>query len=102
MDNQRIERLWRDVGRLTIKRYRMLFTTMENQGLLNHDNRLHRMALHFAISDVDAVELDDVLGDESNIVDMLCLEINPLDEDDEDGVLWYRHAVDLLEHSIAE
>ena len=174
--NQRIERLWRDVGRLTIKRYRMLFTAMENQGLLNQDNRLHRMAPHFvyrpriqrsldefaltwnyhkidternrtprqlfidaafsapgiagddpevvdteygmeegntwddisevdaedAISDVDAVELDDVLGDDSNIVNMLCLEINPLDEDDEDGVLWYRHAVDLLEHSIAE
>ena len=28
------------------------------------------------ISEVDAVELDDVLGDESNIVDMLDLEIN--------------------------
>ena len=54
------------------------------------------------ISQVDAVELDDVLGDGSDIVNMLSLEINPLEEDNQDGVLWYRHAVHFLEHTIAD
>ena len=52
------------------------------------------------ISEVDTVELDDVLGDGSNILDILSSEINPLDEDDQDGVLWYGHAVNYLEHTV--
>ena len=45
--NQRIERLWRDVGRLVITRFRELFSSMERQSILNYDNRIHCMALHF-------------------------------------------------------
>ena len=45
--NQRIERLWRDVSRLSTRKYRVIFCAMERETILNHDNKIHRMALHF-------------------------------------------------------
>ena len=44
--NQRIERLWRDVHKEVTERYYATFYGMEDSGLLDPDNNLHRYALH--------------------------------------------------------
>ena len=45
--NQRIERLWRDVGRIVVRPYRNLFYYLENNGLLDPLNELHIYSLHY-------------------------------------------------------
>ena len=45
--NQRIERLWRDVGRVVIRPYRNLFYYLESYGLLDPLNELHLFSLHY-------------------------------------------------------
>ena len=45
--NQRIERLWRDLHRCTIKVFYNLFYFLEQIGLLDPLNELHLFALHF-------------------------------------------------------
>lgn len=45
--NQRIERLWRDVFRCVTSSYYFLFQSMVDTGLLNVESRLHMFALHF-------------------------------------------------------
>ena len=45
--NQRIERLWRDVFRCVCSTYYYLFQSMSNSGILNTDNILHLILLHY-------------------------------------------------------
>uniref|UniRef100_A0A7M5X2K0 Integrase catalytic domain-containing protein n=1 Tax=Clytia hemisphaerica TaxID=252671 RepID=A0A7M5X2K0_9CNID len=45
--NQRIERLWRDVYRSVCCTYYYLFHTMETNGILDRNNDRHIFALHF-------------------------------------------------------
>ena len=47
VDNQRIERLWRDVFEGCIWLFLDLFYYLENQGLLNPDDEGHIWSLHF-------------------------------------------------------
>lgn len=44
--NQRIERLWRDVFRVVCVNYYYLFNSMESNGILNKTNNVHMIALH--------------------------------------------------------
>ena len=168
--NQRIERLWRDVSRLCTRKYRTIFCAMERQTILSHDNRLHRMALHFVFQpriqrsldefsdswnhhkidtehnrsprqifidavfsatglagidpdfvdsdygannsildeeeqpegETEAVELDDVLGDQPNISALLVRDLDPLRDDDNDGIGCYIETVNYLEDLYAK
>ena len=45
--NQRIERLWRDVGRIVVRPYRNLFYYLESHGLLDPLNEIHLYSLHY-------------------------------------------------------
>ena len=45
--NQRIERLWRDVFRCVAHIFYYTFQAMEENGLLNMDNPIHKSALHY-------------------------------------------------------
>ena len=45
--NQRIERLWRDVFRCVAHIFYYTFQAMEESGLLEIDNSLHKVALHY-------------------------------------------------------
>ena len=45
--NQRIERLWRDVFRCVSSTYYYLFQAMEDSGVLQLNNAFHRLVLHF-------------------------------------------------------
>ena len=45
--NQRIERLWRDVFRCVAHIFYYTFQAMEESGLLEIDNPLHKVALHY-------------------------------------------------------
>ena len=45
--NQRIERLWRDVFRSVAHIFYYTFQAMEESGLLEIDNPLHKVALHY-------------------------------------------------------
>jgi len=45
--NQRIERLWRDVFRCVCSTYYYLFQSMSDSGILNSDNILHLILLHY-------------------------------------------------------
>ena len=45
--NQRIERLWRDVFRCVAHIFYYTFQVMEESGLLNMNNPLHKYALHY-------------------------------------------------------
>jgi len=44
--NQRIERLWRDVFRAVCVNFYYLFHTMESNGILDKTNNIHMIALH--------------------------------------------------------
>ncbi len=45
--NQRIERLWRDVFENSLRVFYDLFYVLEDRGVLDPDNELHILALHF-------------------------------------------------------
>ena len=45
--NQRIERLWRDVFRVVTRMFYYTFPSVEEAGLLERSNTLHLFALHF-------------------------------------------------------
>lgn len=45
--NQRIERLWRDVGDSFVRHYKSLFYFMEEQFILDPLNEIHLYALHY-------------------------------------------------------
>ncbi len=45
--NQRIERLWRDVFENSLRVFYDLFYMLEDSGVLDPDNELHLLALHF-------------------------------------------------------
>ncbi|XP_055357957.1 uncharacterized protein LOC129602819 isoform X2 [Paramacrobiotus metropolitanus] len=49
--NQRIERLWRDLGRVVIKLFRSVFIHMENMGILDYTNPRDMMILHLVYLD---------------------------------------------------
>lgn len=44
--NQRIERLWRDVNRIVVRSYCNIFYYLENEALLNPDDKVHLYCLH--------------------------------------------------------
>ena len=44
--NQRIERLWRDVFRAVCVNYYYLFQAMEERGILDRNNNVHMISLH--------------------------------------------------------
>ncbi|KAJ3516069.1 hypothetical protein NMY22_g14294 [Coprinellus aureogranulatus] len=46
INNIRIERLWRDVRKDSLERFRQLFLHMEDVGLLDPNNQLHLLALY--------------------------------------------------------
>lgn len=46
VNNQRIERLWRDVYQQVVFKYYNLFYGWEDRGLLDVENQLHILALH--------------------------------------------------------
>ena len=45
--NQRIERLWRDLFRCVCSTFYYTFVAMEEEGILDRDNDLHKFILHF-------------------------------------------------------
>ena len=44
--NQRIERLWREVNRVIVSRFRNIFLFLENHGVLDVTNEVHLYCLH--------------------------------------------------------
>lgn len=65
-NNQRIERLWRDVNRIIVARFLNIFLYLEDQGVFDPHNELHLFALHLAYVDLINVALKEFVGQWNN------------------------------------
>lgn len=65
-NNQRIERLWRDVNRIIVARFLNIFLYLEDQGVFDPHNELHLFALHLAYVDLINVTLKEFVGQWNN------------------------------------
>jgi hypothetical protein len=64
--NQRIERLWVDVGRCVISYFKDVFIYMENNGILDPDNVVDLIALEFVFTPKINRNLDEFVSQWNN------------------------------------
>ncbi|XP_055356937.1 uncharacterized protein LOC129602024 [Paramacrobiotus metropolitanus] len=60
--NQRIERLWRDLGRVVLKLFRSVFIHMENMGILDINSQRDVMLLHLIFVDRIQMKLNNFIS----------------------------------------
>ena len=60
--NQRIERLWRDLFRCVCSTFYYTFVAMEEESILDRDNDLHKFILHFVFLPRINVAIDSIVN----------------------------------------